>query len=223
MPKVSVVIPCGRGHFSLLPKAIKSIITQTYRDWEIIVAYDGFQGPRYYPRGRIRYYDLDYLGVAHKVRRFCIEAADGEYITIQDADDLSVSNRLEMQFNFLESANARLCYGNMMAFRGKSLCLVDPPHLSYKGISKANKIPWPTVMCEKSLLLQYPLDENLKSGADWLFFAQIAKARVPVGKIDEVLVYYNQDTSLVTKHFPIYRKLWRMNRNRKLRKIIENL
>ena len=40
-PLISVVIPCGPGHAKLLPAALDSVLGQTLRDWECIVAPNG--------------------------------------------------------------------------------------------------------------------------------------------------------------------------------------
>src|SRR3990167_4377054 len=55
MPQVSVIIPVGKKHEMFLATALDSLLGQTYREWEVVVVYDGIEAPAYmkrYPSAR---------------------------------------------------------------------------------------------------------------------------------------------------------------------------
>ncbi len=105
MPKVSVVIPTyNRAPF--IRRSIDSVLRQTYRDFEIIVADDGstdntkdiiFSYGKY-----VRYIHLEHRGTA-SARNAGIEASEGELIAFLDSDDYFTLENLEIKVLFLES------------------------------------------------------------------------------------------------------------------------
>lgn len=97
---VSVVIPTfNRGEH--LIGAVKSVLAQTYRDYEIIVVDDGSNDDTLLElkpyMGRIRYFYQQNQG-AGSARNRGIEAAAGEWISMLDSDDVWLPTKLERQF-----------------------------------------------------------------------------------------------------------------------------
>ena len=94
----SVVIPLYNKSF-LIKRAIDSVLSQTYQDFEIIVVDDGSKdyGAEYvkeYTDVRIKYYYKDNGGVS-SARNYGIEKAHGEWIIFLDADDVFEPNAFE--------------------------------------------------------------------------------------------------------------------------------
>lgn len=109
-PLVSVVMTVYNGakHIS---EAIESIINQTYTDWEFLIinefgSNDGTVRivQEYVNRdNRIKLIqNTSKLGFAESLNRG-IKMARGKYIARMDADDLSLSNRLEVESKFLDA------------------------------------------------------------------------------------------------------------------------
>ena len=105
-PKISVVMAVYNGE-KYLREAIDSILNQTFKDFEFIIVNDGstdrtreilesFIDPR------IVLIHQEHMGLTKSLNRG-IALAKGKYIARQDADDISMAERLEKQFNFLES------------------------------------------------------------------------------------------------------------------------
>lgn len=103
MSKVSVIMPIGPGHERIARGAIQSIRNQTFEDWELLISVD-------------KKVDTSQLTETHRVKildgfaqtptegyNMGLDAANGEYIAIMDADDRATENRLEWSVNFLES------------------------------------------------------------------------------------------------------------------------
>ncbi len=108
MPKVSVIIPTyNRSRF--LRSAIRSVLNQTYRDFEIVVVDDASTDNTRdvvvdFSDERIRY-------IRHEVNKGCPAARNtgvmnlnGEYIAFLDDDDEWMPEKLQTQVDLLDSS-----------------------------------------------------------------------------------------------------------------------
>lgn len=133
-PKISVVIPThNRGH--LLVRAVESALAQTRSPDEIIVVDDGSTDdtpavmgafiaakPRHSPE--IRYFLQQRKGPS-AARNRGIAEAQGEWIAFLDSDDLWHPEKLERQFNTIDSFQGRLgaCYTDVRFVNNPSLMM----------------------------------------------------------------------------------------------------
>jgi glycosyltransferase involved in cell wall biosynthesis len=122
-PLISVVIPVYNEE-KRIARAIRSMQDQTYKNLEIIVVDDGstdatpdivrkieeedprvsfHTNPSLVQRTNWRGYDIN-AGYAARNHGFII--AKGEWLTTQDADDTSVLNRIEAQYNLAKKYDA---------------------------------------------------------------------------------------------------------------------
>ena len=107
MVKVSVLMPVYNVDKGYLEESIKSILNQTFSDFELIIVDDGSIENiepiiASFKDERIKLYKNEKnLGVS-KTRNKLIELSKGEYIAWQDADDISDKIGLEKQVNFLD-------------------------------------------------------------------------------------------------------------------------
>jgi len=115
LPKVSVIIPTyNRSH--LIRDAVGSVLSQTYRDFELIVVDDGSTDEtadvlsRYGNQLRYLYQEKKGRSAA---RNFGAQQAKGEYIAFLDSDDLWLPDKLFRQVPILKSAprNVVLVHG----------------------------------------------------------------------------------------------------------------
>ncbi len=104
MPCVSVIIPTyNRAH--LIPKAIDSVLSQTYQDFEIIVVDDGSEDQTvetvqsYGAKVKLIKQDNQGLNVA---RNRAVAEAKGEYIALLDDDDLWLDYKLGLQVGIMD-------------------------------------------------------------------------------------------------------------------------
>jgi glycosyltransferase involved in cell wall biosynthesis len=107
MPKVSVVMPAYNAA-AYLDEAIRSILNQTFRDFEFIIVNDGSWDDtnsildKYQKLdSRIRVYHQENQGMISALNRGC-RLARSQYIARMDADDISFTNRLERQVEYIE-------------------------------------------------------------------------------------------------------------------------
>ena len=103
MPTVSVIIPTF-NRSKLVVNAIRSVLCQTYRDYEIIVVDDGSTdntAEALTPyMDRIRYVSQANLGTSAAKNRG-VQLARGKWISTLDSDDLWLPTKLETQLKAL--------------------------------------------------------------------------------------------------------------------------
>lgn len=97
MPFFSIILPTyNRAHF--LPKAIESVLKQTFEDWELIIVDDGStdntkEVVAKYNDSRIRYFFQENQERS-AARNNGIDQAQGEYICFLDSDDYYLPEKL---------------------------------------------------------------------------------------------------------------------------------
>ena len=106
-PLVSVVM-IVRNVDRFLAEAVESILAQTFTDFEFVILDFGSTdrskaiASSYAARdNRIRLHEVPNCGLAEARNAACF-LAEGQYIAIQDADDMSVPDRLLRQVEFME-------------------------------------------------------------------------------------------------------------------------
>jgi glycosyltransferase involved in cell wall biosynthesis len=128
MIKVSVIIPAYRAE-KYLAEAIESILAQSFQKFELIIVDDGSNDRTneiisYYVARDSRVIALKNhinLGIA-ATRNHGLKKATGEYIAWQDADDISMPDRLQLQVDFLDHyPDVGIVGGRLEIFSGGSL------------------------------------------------------------------------------------------------------
>lgn len=112
MPKVSIIIPVYNGS-NYLREAIESALSQTYRNYKIIVVNDGSTDNGATEEialsysDRIRYYRKENGGTSSALN-FAIKRMEGEYFSWLSHDDLYYPDKIKRQIeelNGLEDKN----------------------------------------------------------------------------------------------------------------------
>lgn len=125
MKKIDISIIMGIYNCEdYLQESIESIINQTFENWELIMCDDGSRDNTYliakkyeekYP-DKIKLLKNEHnLGLNETLNK-CLKVANGKYIARQDADDVSLSNRLEIEYNFLENNTQYALVSSAMIF-----------------------------------------------------------------------------------------------------------
>ncbi len=120
MPETSVIIPTY-NRLPFLREAVESVLKQTYQDFELIVVDDGStDSTAIYARENAAH--LKYIFQKNQgpsaARNRGIKAAQGEFITFLDSDDLWQKNKLDVQLQFMKArTNCRVSYTNEIWIR----------------------------------------------------------------------------------------------------------
>src|SRR5215470_19970518 len=115
-PKVSVLMAVYNAE-RFLSKAIESVLSQSFEDFELLIHDDGSKDNSVEiiqsfrdPRIRAVLHPLN-QGEA-RVRNQCLQRARGKYVAILDADDIAQTNRLRIQTDFLERDGRLILLGS---------------------------------------------------------------------------------------------------------------
>lgn len=123
-PLISVIVP-AHNNAATIGETLQSMIDQTYRNLEIIVVDDNSTDgtgdavkPYLAKDARISYYPLPFddphrvnkrgrnINAGYMSRNYALDRARGEWITFQDADDVSLLNRIEVQYGLALKYNS---------------------------------------------------------------------------------------------------------------------
>lgn len=120
-PLVSVIIPTYNDS-CYLPGAIKSVLGQTYSNWELIIADDGSTDNTKavvysFSDKRIYYFYQENKGLA-SARNLGLKHCRGKYVALLDADDLFLPEKLEKHVSYLENyPECDFTYDEILFFR----------------------------------------------------------------------------------------------------------
>jgi glycosyltransferase involved in cell wall biosynthesis len=146
LPTVSVILPTF-NRLQYLPPAVDSVFTQTFADWELIIADDGSDAETVsYLRKlagapRVRFLGLPHTGNPSVVRNRALREARGDYVAFIDSDDVWLPQKLEIQIARQRSSNCRWSY--------TGLSRVDD-----NGEPLPGDLPARRLICEGSILSQ---------------------------------------------------------------------
>ncbi len=132
-PLVSIILPT-RNREKLLHRAIKSILDQTYPDFELIVVDDASSDGtsdvvRSLEDSRIKYIRHSTTQGASAARNSGWREAAGDYIAFQDSDDKWLEEKLALQVSALDdsSDHVGVCVCSLRQnIRGKIIDVVHP-------------------------------------------------------------------------------------------------
>lgn len=119
-PLVSVVMSVYNGE-KYLREAVDSILNQTFRDFEFIIINDGSTDNtlkilKTYRDPRIVLISRKNKGLVESLNEG-IKKAKGKYIARQDADDISIKDRLRKQVDFIVSNTGTVLVGSSMVIK----------------------------------------------------------------------------------------------------------
>jgi teichuronic acid biosynthesis glycosyltransferase TuaG len=110
VPRVSVIIPAHNAA-PFIEDTIDSVRSQTFADWEIVVADDGSSDRTWellHSAGpRVRSLHRDVAGGPAVARNLALEHASGEFAAFLDADDLLLPRYLESQLARYQAASSQ--------------------------------------------------------------------------------------------------------------------
>jgi len=196
---VSIITPSHKCE-NFISKTIDSVLSQTYRNWEMIIVDDCSPDnsneiiEKYCKKdNRIKLIRLEKNSGPAVARNRAIKEANGRYIAFLDADDLWKPEKLEKQIKFMQTNDYELTYTNYatMSENGNSLnhTIFSPEKLNYKELLKANKIGCLTAIydTEKIGKVYMPL---IKKRQDYGLWLKILKKIDYAYNVNEVLSIY---------------------------------
>ena len=210
---VSVIMNCYNGE-AYLDESIKSVLSQTYENWELIFwdnksqdkSAEIFKG---YKDKRFKYFFANEHTSLYKARNLAIEKSKGDFIAFLDTDDLWDKNKLELQIHHFSNPEVGVVFGNFCVIKKnmKKKKLYTNKKLSrgmiYDDLIKNYNIGTLTTVIRKNfyLKLKEKFDERFSIIGDFDLFLRLSKLCV-FESIQTPLAYYR----LHGKNLSILRK-----------------
>lgn len=198
LPLVSVVMAVYNGGV-YLKEAIESILSQTYTKFEFIIINDGssddtakvIKSFSEKDQRVIIVNNENNFGLTKSLNKG-IKLVRGEFVARMDADDVSLSNRLEEQVNFLKKNTDYVCVGSnvdLINAKGKKTGTVKLPEMAFipNYLKKRNCFVHGTLMFRSSALSKVGgYDENYQLAQDYELLLRLSNEG-KLGNIDGVL------------------------------------
>lgn len=154
MPRVSVIIPAFNAE-QHIEETLRSVLSQTYDDWEVVVCDDGSSDRTSEIAGAFEKVRVVSDGINRGLaaaRNLAISAANGELLALLDADDRWLPKYLAQQVGLYERTQAR--YGNV----GIVACnaFLEGPN-GLRRESRMDIVPFPEEVTLSHLLRYNPI------------------------------------------------------------------
>lgn len=210
--KVSIIVPVFRDvHF--LPTALRSVLAQTHRDFEVLVVDDGSpEDVRSAVKPFLGHEAVQFLaqsnGGVSAARNLGLRQARGNYVAFLDHDDEWHSNKLELQLAALAARPAAaLCHAGVryVDAAGAPLASHSPIAEDIQGSCLArmmlgNPIITSSVLMRRDVALELEgFDLRLHYAEDYDLWLRVARQWELV-YVDQPLVDYRVHSSSATAH-----------------------
>lgn len=198
-PLVSVIMPAYNCE-KYIEEAIHSVMTQTYKEWELIIIDDGSVDSTVETikqilnkENRIRFFKNEKnIGVS-KTRNRGISLANGEWIAFLDSDDKWRKDKLEKQMIHAEKLSVDFLFtgSSYINEEGKFYkgIFEVPEEVDYKKLRTHNVISCSSVIIKKRFFRHVKM-ENDDMHEDYALWLQILAIGIKAHGVNEPLLIY---------------------------------
>lgn len=199
--KVSIITPCHNAE-GFISETYKSLIDQSYKNWEWIVFDDQSSDNSFETLKAIAEKDSRVLVQKNKensgaavTRNNCLGIASGKYFAFLDVDDLWYPNKLEKQIAFMQVNNVRFSFHPYMLIDSKGISIKEikvPSIVSAQDLLKYNPFATSSVIVEKTVIDEIELEfkAHLRRRQDYLFWYEAIEHTGVAESLQESLSYY---------------------------------
>ena len=191
MIESTVIMSCYKSNKRLLKKSILSILNQSYKKFEFLIVQDG-------PDSDLELILKSFLKKDKRIRIIknkknmglpfslnkAIKISKGKFIIRADDDDISMSNRIELQINFLKkNKNIDILGTNALikCLYNKKNINTKFPYNNYeieKTLNLINPIIHSSVCCRKKIFRYYKYDVNFVKAQDYDLWLKLMKVNI---------------------------------------------
>ncbi len=229
-PLVSIILNCYNSA-KFLKKSIKSVIFQSYKNWELII-FDNCSSDntkseilKFKKNKKIKYFRSKKFYSLYNARNLAIKKTKGSLISFLDADDWWSKNKLKKQVEFLElNKEYNIVYSNLYLFNEKKskISLFSKKKLYNGKITQLLlddfKMPILTTMLRKKIFYKYSFDKTYNIIGDFDLFVRLS-LKEKIFSIQEPLAFYrihysNMTTKKIDLHISELEKWFLKNNNK---------
>ena len=206
MTTVSIIIPYYKK-INYIFRAIKSINSQTFKNYEVIIIYNDKKLNEFHIlKKKLKHKKKFNLIIGNKkqgaafARNLGIKKSKGKFIAFLDSDDVWHPRKLEKQVLFMNNNKFLFTHTSYYILKNKRKKLMLSKDLDYSQLLKSCDIGLSTVMINKKILPTIPFP-NLKTKEDYVLWLKLLKIVPKVYSIKEALtVWRKTDNSLSSKN-----------------------
>lgn len=213
---VSVLLAVYNGE-KYLKRSIESVLNQTYKDFELLVGFNGTidnskEIVSEFNNDKIRVFDYGMDTGKSKTLNKLIKEAKGEWIAIQDDDDVWLPKKLETQLAVLKKENydvigTRILYCNELEkVIGQPKIFLNHEDIVSQSKKGNNQVPNTSAVFKKSIAEEVNgWDENLSGIEDYDFWLKLMKKGFIFNNIKKPLVLHriHNQSNFNTKKYDI--------------------
>lgn len=198
------VITASYNCENTIQETIESVISQTYKDWELIIVDDGSKDDsvniikkycdKYDNIKLFTHAEHKNRGLKHTVK-FAIDKCSGEYIHFCECDDILKENALEEKIKIIEKyPDVSIVFSEVEIF-GEEACFAKYLKYRTRCINKLSNETYPTniikkspngnliptfscVMCKKNDLEKCNFNTPIDAYLDWYLWSQLADKQI---------------------------------------------
>lgn len=204
--KVSVIMGIYNSERTL-KDSLDSLVHQTFQDFELILCDDGSRdntleiAKSYKPLLEKRLIILKNTvnkGLAYSLNK-CLLEAKGEYIARMDADDISRTNRFEIQMNYLEKhPDVDMVGCDALIFNDDGVWgkFQKSPYPNKRDFLRNSPFVHPTIIMKKTVLVRlqgYTVEKITRRTEDYDLFMRFFAAGYKGVNLIEPLLFYRED------------------------------
>lgn len=211
MPKISVIMPTYHTKPEHLKKAVESILTQSYTDFEFLILNDSPENAdirhitKSYDDPRIKYMEnKKNQGIAKSYNRLLASAA-APYVAVMNHDDIAEKKRLETELAYMEAHPKTGLIGTAYKKFGelKRLKTVTPPQTDEQIRALMlfkSPIHHPTILFRRDIAQKNNIsyDERYISLNDRMFYYEMSK-KTKLANLKEPLYRYRFHKEMTSK------------------------
>ena len=209
---VSIIVNCHNGE-KFIARCIKSIIDQTYQNFEIIFCDNQSTDKTSLILNsindiRLKYFQTKKFIKLYEARNFAIDKAEGEYIAFLDIDDTWEKNKLQSQLDYIKKNNSDICFTNYWVSKNKIKYLFKK-NLKIDNIQNRILNDYPigilTVIIKSNIFFKenYFFNKNYEIIGDFDFFFRLSR-KFKFSCLDKPLsTYYIHNENLSIKKLDV--------------------
>lgn len=199
-PLVSIIVNCFNGE-KFLKRCLDSIISQSYKNWEIIF-WDNLSNDKSkiilneYLKHPVKYFQSDKILKLYEARNLAIKKSEGKYICFLDVDDYWEEDKIQTQVEFLEkNRDFKMVYSNYYTLdqiKNKKFIQNNfqlPSGAITKELLKKYTLGIVTAFLRRDIFDEQMFNKKYEIIGDFDFFVKLSK-KIKIGCIQRPLANY---------------------------------
>jgi glycosyltransferase involved in cell wall biosynthesis len=200
-PEISVIMSVYNEPLKWIENSIKSILNQSFNNFEFIIINDNPY------RKEIKIFLNDYktkdkrIKIIHNAlncgaassRNKGLRKANGRYIAIMDSDDISLPDRLKIQYDYLESHPEFFLIGGKFYYMDEFDNIINPSETSIDSLDIQKHIHLRNYFCHPTIMFRnerFLYRSKFLNAQDYDLYLRLASSGKKLTNINNFLINY---------------------------------